>query len=154
MNFRGGSIPFWIFSDQFDGIPSHFSVFIPLKSTSAVSQSLKMQFSPIHTQRGGNILFWIFSDQFDRIPTAGWPSTCKNVLPHTSQIWRHQLLATLLLLDWSMMRNIRSLQIFTVWSYKPPEYSLLGSLFQCCLKKKTKNMGPYFLNSARNLLKF
>ncbi len=62
----------------------------------------------------------------------------KNLLPHTSQIWRHQLLATPLLLDWSMMRNIHSLQIFTVWSYKPPEHSSLGSLFQCCLKKRQK----------------
>ncbi len=42
-----------------------------------------------------------------------------------------------------------SLQIFTVWSYKPPEHSPIGSLFQCCPKKKTKYMGPYFLNSPR-----
>ncbi len=47
------------------------------------------------------------------------------------------------------MRNIHSLQIFTAWSYKPPEHSLLGSLFQCCLKKEAKNTGPYFLNSPR-----
>ncbi len=57
--------------------------------------------------KGRSISFWIFSDQFHRIPIAGWPSTCKkNVLPHISQIWRHQLLATPLLLDWSMVRNI------------------------------------------------
>ncbi len=73
----------------------------------------------------------------------------KNVLPCTSQIWRHQLLATPLLLDWSMMRNIHSPQIFTAWLYKPPEHSPLGSLLQCCLKKKTKNTGPYFLNNPR-----
>ncbi len=30
----------------------------------------------------------------------------KIVLPHTFQIWRHQLLAVLFLLDWSTMRNI------------------------------------------------
>ncbi len=30
----------------------------------------------------------------------------KNVLPHTSQFWWHQLLATPLLLDWSMMRHM------------------------------------------------
>ncbi len=36
----------------------------------------------------------------------------KNLLPHTSQIWRHQLLATPLLLDWSMMRNIHKVLKF------------------------------------------
>ncbi len=65
----------------------------------------------------------------------------------TSQIWRHLLLATPVLLDWSMMRNIHSFQIFTVWSYKPAEHFPLGSLLSCCPKKKTKNMGPHFLNS-------
>ncbi len=59
--------------------------------------------------------------------SARWPSVCKNVLPHTSQIWRHQLLATLLLLDWGMMRNIHKIFKFLVWSYKPPEHSPLGS---------------------------
>ncbi len=44
----------------------------------------------------------------------------KNVLPHRSQIWQHQLLAIPLLPNWSMMRNVHSLQIFTVLSYKPP----------------------------------
>ncbi len=39
--------------------------------------------------------------------------------------------------------------MFTMWSYKPPEHSPFGSLFQYSLKKKTKNMGPYFLNSLR-----
>ncbi len=29
-------------------------------------------------------------------------------------------------------------QIFTVWSHKPPEHSPLGSLFQCCIKKRRK----------------
>ncbi len=28
--------------------------------------------------------------------------------------------------------------MFTVWSYRPPEHSPLGSLFQCCLKKWQK----------------
>ncbi len=36
------------------------------------------------------------------------------------------------------MRNIHSLQIFTVSLYKPSEHSPLGSFFQCCLKKKKK----------------
>ncbi len=44
----------------------------------------------------------------------------------------------------SAMRNQRSLQIFTVWLYKPPEHFPLCSLSQRCLKKKTKNTGPTF----------
>ncbi len=39
--------------------------------------------------------------------------------------------------------------IYVYGSYKPPEHSPFGSLFQCCLKKKTKNTRPYFLNSPR-----
>ncbi len=66
------------------------------------------------------------------------PQHVKNVLPHTSQILRHQLLTTPLLLDWSMMRNIHSLQIFTAWSYKCSEHSPIDRLFQCCLKKRQK----------------
>ncbi len=38
-------------------LESYFFAFSPLKSTSEVSQRLKMQFSPIHTQRGGGIPF-------------------------------------------------------------------------------------------------
>ncbi len=49
-----------------------------------------------------------------RSRSDSWPWACKNVLPHTSQIWRHQLLATPLLLDWKMIRNIHILQIFTM----------------------------------------
>ncbi len=37
---------------QLADLESHFLVFSPLKSTSEMSQRLKMQFSPIHTQRG------------------------------------------------------------------------------------------------------
>ncbi len=37
---------------QLADLESHFSVFFPLKSTSEVSKRLKMQFSPVHTQRG------------------------------------------------------------------------------------------------------
>ncbi len=132
---RGGGIPFWIFSDQFDGIPSYFSVFFLLKSTSEVSQKLKLQFSPIHTQRGGDLSFWIFSDQFNKIPIAGYLQHIKKHI--TTYISNLLAPATPLLLDWSMMRNILSLQIFTVL-YKPLEHSPLGSLFPCCLKKRQK----------------
>ncbi len=86
---------------------------------------------------------WISKEKRLKNDFQGQPADLqqvKNVLPHTSQICWHQLPTTPL--DWSMMRNIHSLQIFTVWSHKHPEHSLLGSLFQCYLKKKTKTMGP------------
>ncbi len=82
--------------------------------------------------------FWIFSDQFNRITIAGWPSECKkHINTHISNL---AALATPLLLDWSMMRNIYNLQIFTVWSYKPSKHSPLGTLFQCCLKKNKQKI--------------
>ncbi len=37
-------------------------------------------------------------------------------------------------------KHTYSLQILTVWLYKPP---------QCCLKKKTKNTVPYILTAPR-----
>ncbi len=97
-------IPFLHAEGQLVNLESHFSVFSTLKSTSEVSPRLKIQFSPIHTQRGGGISFWIFSDQFNRIPITG--PACKKHITPASQIWRHQLLAAPFLLDRSMMRNI------------------------------------------------
>ncbi len=75
----------------------------------------------------------------------------KNVLPHTSQIWRHQLLLTSLLLAEAWWETYMESSVFTAWSYKPPEHSPFGSLFQCCLKKNAKNTGPYFFNSPHNI---
>ncbi len=47
---------------QLADLESHFSVFFPLKSVSEVSQGLKMQFSPIHTQRGRGAFHFEFSE--------------------------------------------------------------------------------------------
>ncbi len=74
------------------------------------------------------------------------PVAIKNgVCPHSCYS------SALLLQDRSMMRNIHKVfKFFTVWSHKPPEHSPFGSLFQCCLKKNTKNTGTYFLNTPRS----
>ncbi len=90
---------------QLVDLESHFSAFFPLKSTSEVSQRLKMQFNPIHTQMGGASHFefsMTSSMEFQQLTDL---QHVKKYY-HTSQIWQHQLLVTPLLLDSSVMRNI------------------------------------------------
>ncbi len=90
---------------QLADLQSHFSVFSPLKSTSDVSQRLKKQFNPIHTQRRAPYFEFSVTSSIEFQYLVDLQHV-KNVLPHTSQICWRQLLATALLLDWSMMRNI------------------------------------------------
>ncbi len=71
---------------QLADLESNFSVFFPLKSTSEVSQRLRIHFSLIHTQRGRAIPFWIFSDQFDRIPITDWPVCKKRITRYISNL--------------------------------------------------------------------
>ncbi len=135
-------IHFLLAEGQLADLESHFSVSSSLEVHFWDVPEAKNVVQPNSYSKGRGISFCIFSDQFDRIPIAGWPSACKNCfITYVSNLAASATGNFTFTRLKHNKKHTYSLQMFTLWSYKPLNILLLVVYFSVSLKKKDKKYG-------------